>query len=160
MLCGVMMERKDTTIEHGLHVKAMINAVLPVFLAGIALQDPEQRDYLESMLQEIYTRTGWRSIMRVLQGLDLAWQRKSRSFQGMPSLDLDPDLIREQSSTPVPETRYVLMDKPQILNSCAGVLGKQMIGRNYLNKLASLRQIGASPEFLVNDQLQMLNVQM
>lgn len=125
MLSGIMMDfTRNETIEYGFHIKAMINAVLPVFLAGVALQAPDQRDYLEHNLLEIYRCTGWRSAVRVIQGLDVAWQRKSRNFDGMQSLDENPNIKREETSTSGEETRYVLMDKPETLNSAAGVLGR------------------------------------
>lgn len=133
MLTGIMLDfREDTAAtDHGFHIKAMINAVLPALLAGVALRIPEQREYLEAVLVDIYSYTGWRTVIRVLQGLDVAWQRMARMVSGMRSLDEDPYIERERSASEVNETRYIYMDKPETLNSAAGVLGKAVFGRNY-----------------------------
>ncbi|KAJ8602758.1 hypothetical protein MRB53_042385 [Persea americana] len=90
MMTGVMVQSANNrTVDAGSHMKAMINGVLPVFLAGIALQDEEERSYLESILNDVYAMTGWRTVARVLQGLNVAWQRQSPHQFDLNSLDAE-----------------------------------------------------------------------
>lgn len=150
ILSGIMVEGvNNRTIDTGAHVKAMINAVLPAFLAGIGIREERQRDYLERLMQDVYTFTGWRAAIRVLQGFDVAWQRKRRPDDRLPSLDDDPNVEREQvqvvgKGVVVGEDgrgdlpRYVVMDKAETLNAAAGVLGK-------LKVVSSVTEIRARP---------------
>lgn len=128
MLGGVM---EDGLIareaQDGAHLKAMINAVLPSFLAGIAIREPSQRQYLESMLHEIFRTTGWRSAVRVLQGLDVAWKRKPKEYIRTPSVDHGTNIQREGAGLEESSESYVAMDKPEMLGSVAGVLGRLAI---------------------------------
>jgi hypothetical protein len=148
MLSGIMMDAMENTqVEQTSHSKSMINSVMPAFLAGTCLQDPDQRNYLDSMLKDIFKLTGWRTALRVCQGLDVAWGRVARGFHGLlNTVDADPKLAREKPSRKpespgserssvlqdgkvtigggAPESRFVLLDKSQALNAVVGVLGR------------------------------------
>ena len=127
MMTGVMVESANNrSIDPGSHMKAMINGVLPVFLAGIALQDEEERNFIESILNDVYSMTGWRTVARVLQGLDVAWQRSGPGSTGLATFESDAEAaIRSEGAI---EQRYVVIKAAEIgLNKAVGVLGKLSI---------------------------------
>lgn len=107
MMAGVMVASScDKNTDQGSHLKAMINGVLPVFLAAIALQDEGERSFVEGMLRDIYSLTGWRTVSRVLQGLDIAWQRHAGR---MTDLAADMEELTSIETNGVLEQRYVVL---------------------------------------------------
>ncbi|ORY82649.1 fungal-specific transcription factor domain-domain-containing protein [Protomyces lactucae-debilis] len=173
MLSGIMVDAlNNKEAEESSHVKAMINSTMPAFLAGTSLQDPDQRDYLDRMCKDIFSFTGWRTALRVCQGLDVAWGREARKFHGLVNtVDSDPTIVREtgsQAGSPgargsfdglpsgsqeigvkvgggAPESRFVLLDKSQALNAVVGVLGRLTLVKDESREQSSMSAFDTSP---------------
>lgn len=104
MFSGVMTlaVNASSNADRGSHVSAMMNCVLPGFIAGVVFQEDGQRDYLVRMLEDCYTLTGWKTALRVVQGLTVAWGReKVPEYVNLPlSVSHHPAVQRETQYTP------------------------------------------------------------
>ncbi|KAI9810940.1 MAG: hypothetical protein M1832_001093 [Thelocarpon impressellum] len=63
---------------------ALIEATLPLFFAGVQYQDPAQRGWTVSKLQEIARLTGWESSVAIAAGCETSWEKAGLAGRGPP----------------------------------------------------------------------------
>ena len=62
----------------------LIEVTLPLFFAGVQFQDPAQRGWTVSKLQEIARLTGWESSVAIAAGCESSWERAGLAGRGPP----------------------------------------------------------------------------
>jgi hypothetical protein len=55
---------------------------LPLFFSGVQYQDPDQRQWLVTLLRNVELRTGWKSVGMVAQGCETAWEKAFEMNRG------------------------------------------------------------------------------
>ncbi len=88
----------------------LMEATMPLFFAGIQLQDPKQRDWLVERLLITEKRVGFKSAGVIANGCELAWQKAAGMGRGPPYRRRQAQVVVEEDEPLVPRVDSLSSD--------------------------------------------------